>query len=60
MDGFLLIDKPKGITSQTLCNIVKKKLNIKKCGHNGTLDPNTTGLMLVAINDATKCLKLLN
>ncbi len=60
MDGFLLIDKPKGITSQTVCNIVKKKLNIKKCGHNGTLDPNTTGIMLIAINEATKCLKLLN
>ena len=60
MDGFLLIDKPKGITSQTVCNIVKKKLNINKCGHNGTLDPNTTGIMLIAINQATKCLKLLN
>lgn len=60
MDGFLLIDKPKGITSQTVCNIVKKKLNINKCGHNGTLDPNTTGIMLIAIDQATKCLKLLN
>lgn len=60
MDGFLLIDKPKGITSQTVCNIIKKKLNINKCGHNGTLDPNTTGIMLIAINKATKCLKLLN
>lgn len=60
MDGFLLINKPKGITSQTVCNIIKKKLNIKKCGHNGTLDPNTTGIMLIAINEATKCLKLLN
>lgn len=60
MDGLILIDKPKGITSQTVCNIVKRKLNIKKAGHNGTLDPNTTGIMVVATGQATKCLKLIN
>lgn len=58
MDGFLLINKPKNITSFGLCNKIKKKLNIDKIGHNGTLDPNAEGLMLIGINKATKLLKL--
>ena len=60
MDGFLIVNKPKGITSQTVCNVIKKKLNTKKVGHNGTLDPNATGVMLVAVGNATKLLKLFN
>jgi len=59
MDGFLLIDKPKNITSFGVCNNLKRKFNLK-CGHNGTLDPNTTGLMVVALGSATKLLKLIN
>lgn len=58
MNGFLLIDKPKGITSFTLCNIIRKKLSLKKVGHTGTLDPNATGLMILGLDDATKTLKL--
>ena len=60
MDGFLLIDKPKNITSFGVCNKIKKKFNIDKVGHNGTLDPNTTGLMILALGKATKLLKLIN
>lgn len=60
MDGFLLVDKEKNITSFGVCNKLKKKFNINKCGHNGTLDPNTTGLMICAIGKATKLLKLIN
>ena len=60
MDGFFIIDKPKDMTSFDLCNILKKKLNIKKVGHFGTLDPNATGLMIVAINKATKLLRLID
>ena len=60
MDGFLLVDKPKGLTSMTVCNILKKKLGLSKCGHNGTLDPNTTGLLVVGCNQGTKMLKLIN
>ena len=60
MDGFLLIDKEKNITSFGVCNKIKRKLNINKIGHNGTLDPNTTGLMICAVNRATKLLKLIN
>ena len=54
MDGFLLIDKEKGISSNQLVQKVKKTLSLKKVGHLGTLDPMATGLMILAINRATK------
>ena len=60
MDGFIILDKPKGITSQTALNKIKKKLNINKIGHNGTLDPNATGVMVVALGKATKLIKYLD
>lgn len=50
----LYIDKPKGITSFTLCNKLRPILRTKKIGHTGTLDPNATGLMIVLYNEATK------
>ncbi len=59
MDGFLFVDKPKGMTSQGVCNKIKYALHLDKCGHSGTLDPNTTGIMVVACNKATKLLKLI-
>jgi tRNA pseudouridine55 synthase len=54
MDGFLLLDKEKGISSNQLVQKVKKSLSLKKVGHLGTLDPMATGLMILAINRATK------
>ncbi len=60
MDGFLFVNKPKGMTSLSVCNYIKRKLNLNKCGHNGTLDPNTTGVLVIACNRATKLLKLIN
>ena len=60
MDGFILVDKPKGITSLSVCNKIKRMFNFDKCGHNGTLDPNTTGVMVIACNRATKLLKFVN
>ena len=60
MDGFILVDKPKGMTSLSVCNKIKYMLNLNKCGHSGTLDPNTTGILVVACNRATKLLKLIN
>ncbi len=60
MDGFIILDKPKGITSQTALNKIKRALNVKKIGHNGTLDPNATGVMVVAIGKATKLIKYLD
>ena len=60
MDGFLLVDKEKNITSFGVCNKIRRKFNIDKVGHNGTLDPNTTGLMICALGRATKLIKLIN
>jgi tRNA pseudouridine55 synthase len=48
------------MTSQTVCLKLKHKLNAKKCGHNGTLDPSATGVMVVAVNQATKLLKFIH
>ena len=55
-DGFLLIDKESDYTSRDVCNIIAKIFNAKKVGHAGTLDPFATGLLIVALNNATKVL----
>lgn len=55
----LLIDKPKDYSSARVVNIIKKKLNIKKAGHSGTLDPQATGLMIVCTHKMTKQLNTL-
>ncbi len=54
MNDIILIDKPKGITSFDVIRQLRKKLNIKKMGHGGTLDPAASGLMIVGINKGTK------
>jgi tRNA pseudouridine55 synthase len=54
MDGFFLLNKEKGITSNQLVQKIKKNLSLKKAGHLGTLDPMATGLMVIAVNKATK------
>ena len=54
MDGFFLLNKEKGITSNQLVQNIKKSLKFKKVGHLGTLDPMATGLMVLAVNRATK------
>ncbi len=53
MDGLLLIDKPKGITSTRVVELVRKKLK-EKVGHTGTLDPIATGLLLLLVGKATR------
>ena len=52
--GIILINKEKGISSFQEIQRVRRKLNIKKIGHAGTLDPLATGLLVVLINSATK------
>src|SRR3954468_11754137 len=54
MDGVFLIDKPAGITSHKVVELIRKKLGIKKVGHAGTLDPLATGLLIIMIGKATK------
>lgn len=52
--GILLIDKPRGLTSHDVVDIVRKKLQIRKVGHAGTLDPLATGLLIILVGSATK------
>lgn len=54
MDGLLIFDKEKGITSHDLVYKVRKKLEIKKVGHTGTLDPMATGVLVISIGKGTK------
>ena len=54
MNGILIIDKPKGITSRDVVNKVVKILGTKKVGHTGTLDPIATGVLVVCVGSATK------
>lgn len=53
----LLVDKPKGITSFDVIRHLRKKYNIRKMGHSGTLDPNASGLLLIGVGQGTKELK---
>ncbi len=54
MDGFILIDKPAGITSFGVVAEVRKLSREKRVGHGGTLDPLATGLLILGIGKATK------
>ena len=59
MDGIILINKEKGLTSRDVVNQISKKLQIKKVGHAGTLDPIATGLLVIGVGKGTKILDLL-
>lgn len=54
LDGWLIVDKPPGIGSTDVVNIVKRTLDAQKAGHGGTLDPLATGVLPVAFGAATK------
>ena len=54
ISGWLIIGKPKGLTSTAVVNKVKWALNARKAGHAGTLDPNATGVLAIALGEATK------
>ena len=54
MEGVLLVDKPKGLTSHDVVYHLRRKLQIKKIGHAGTLDPMATGLLVMLIGKATR------
>ena len=58
MNGVLVVDKPRGITSSDVVVKVKKLLNEKKVGHMGTLDPLAEGILLLGIGRATKLFDL--
>ena len=56
-DGFVIIDKPAGITSHDVVAKLRKKFGTKRVGHAGTLDPMATGVLVIGINNATKFLQ---
>ena len=59
IDGVLLVDKDPGMTSHDIVAITRRRLNTKKVGHCGTLDPMATGLLIVVVGKATKIQDLL-
>ncbi len=54
ISGWLVVDKPAGITSNAVVNKVRWAMQAKKAGHAGTLDPEATGVLAVALGEATK------
>ncbi len=54
INGWLIVDKPSGITSTNVCNIIKRLAGGAKAGHGGTLDPLATGVLPIALGEATK------
>jgi tRNA pseudouridine55 synthase len=56
-EGFLVVDKPHGITSNQVVGKVKKATGIKKVGHAGTLDPMATGVLVLALGKVTRLVR---
>ena len=54
MNGILIVDKPKGMTSHDVVNFVRRRFAFKKVGHAGTLDPIATGVLVLLLGNATK------
>ena len=54
INGWLFVDKPEGISSRKVVDLISNSLSIKKVGHAGTLDPMASGLLPIAIGEATK------
>ncbi|WP_435139801.1 tRNA pseudouridine(55) synthase TruB [Pseudopelagicola sp. nBUS_19] len=54
ISGWLILDKPAGLTSTAVVNKVRWALEARKAGHAGTLDPEATGVLAIALGEATK------
>ena len=59
MNGLIVINKPQNLTSRDVVNILNKKLNTKKIGHTGTLDPLATGVLVCLVGKYTKLVNLI-
>ena len=59
ISGWVIVDKQIGITSRQVVTNISKTLNIKKVGHGGTLDPLATGVLPIAIGEATKVISFI-
>jgi tRNA pseudouridine55 synthase len=54
LDGILVVNKPAGITSHDVVDFIRRKFNIERVGHAGTLDPMATGVLVMLLGKATK------
>ena len=54
ISGWIVVDKPAGPTSTAVVNKVRWAFDARKAGHSGTLDPDATGILAVALGEATK------
>lgn len=54
MDGILIVDKPKGMTSHDIVDFTRRRFGLKKVGHAGTLDPIATGVLVLLVGKYTK------
>ena len=59
MNGILIVDKPQGMTSHAVVGRVRRLFGLRKVGHAGTLDPLATGVLVVALGQATRILQFL-
>ncbi|MBO8139376.1 MAG: tRNA pseudouridine(55) synthase TruB [Thermosipho sp. (in: Bacteria)] len=57
MNGILNVYKPKGLTSHDVVDVIRKKLNIRKVGHAGTLDPFAEGVLIIGLGHSTRLLE---
>lgn len=57
-DGVLVVDKPAGMTSHDVVDAVRRRLDVKKVGHAGTLDPDATGILVLGLGRATRLLDI--
>ncbi len=60
MDGLLILDKPAGMTSHDVVNVVRRLAGTRKVGHAGTLDPLATGVLVVLVGAATRLARFLD
>ena len=54
MEGLLLVNKPSGVTSHDVVQVVRRKLGLRQVGHTGTLDPMARGLLVLLVGPSTK------
>ena len=59
ISGWIILDKQSGITSRQAVSKISKSLNVDKIGHGGTLDPLATGILPIAIGEATKLISFI-
>ncbi|MGH2540858.1 MAG: tRNA pseudouridine(55) synthase TruB [Actinomycetota bacterium] len=59
VEGLMLVDKPSGVTSHDVVDMVRRSLRTRKVGHAGTLDPMATGLLILGVGRATRLLRYL-